>query len=540
MAEGNRTQTGAGLLVRRLHDYGVRHVFGYPGGPLTPLYDALYQERGIRHLLPRDEQAGAFMADGYARVTGQPGVCLAVCGPGVYNAATALATAHSDSQPVLQISGQMPVSKHGVRSGYYHENEQLAACAHFTKAQFAAHDVRVLEERLDLSWLRLTEGRPGPVLLEVPGAVLSAEVPDQPLPAPPTTLAPPAPRSSEVSALAALVSGWRRPLLLAGGGVLAAGAEGELLRLASRLGAPVLHTLMGKTAFPSDHPLAAGLTWKRATSDATGMADFMSPLLAEADGLLAIGCRFTQVTTGTWELRPPAALAQIDIDQAEIGRHYPVTCGVRGDARRTLEALLAALPPEPRRPWTSVPRPEPLRLAGMDFVGALRRALPRETIVAADVTRLAYQMLVGFPVYAPRTFLHPAAAVAMGYALPAALGAKAARPERPVVAVMGDGGFQMTGMELATAVQEKLPVIVVVVNDGALTLIKALQQRRYGGRFLGVDLRNPDFGLFARAFGVRHWAVDSDGGLEVALREAVDVGEPSLVEVRLQEGHRAG
>jgi acetolactate synthase-1/2/3 large subunit len=128
----------------------------------------------------------------------------------------------------------------------------------------------------------------------------------------------------------------------------------------------------------------------------------------------------------------------------------------------------------------------------------------------------------------------------MGYALPAALGAKAARPERPVVAVMGDGGFQMTGMELATAVQEKLPIIVVVVNDGALTLIKALQQRRYGGRFLGVDLRNPDFGLFARAFGVRHWAVDSDGGLEVALREAVDVGEPSLVEVRLQEGHRGG
>jgi acetolactate synthase-1/2/3 large subunit len=540
MAERDRTQTGAALLIRRLRDYGVRHVFGYPGGPLTPLYDALYHEPGVRHLLPRDEQAAAFMADGYARVTGQPGVCLGVAGPGVYNAATALATAHSDSQPVLLLSGQVPASRHGVRSGYYHENEQLAACAHFTKAQFAAPESRMLEERLDRAWQRLTEGRPGPVLLEVPGSVLAAEMPGQPLPAPPTSMAPPAPRSAEVAGLATLVAGWRRPLLLAGGGVLAAGAEGELLRLASRLGAPVLHSLMGKTAFPSDHPLAAGLTWKRATSDATGMAAFMSPLLAEADGLLAIGCRFTQVTTGTWELRPPAALAQIDIDPAEIGRHYPVTCGVRGDARRTLEALLAALPPEPRRPWTQVAHPEPLLLGGMDFVGALRRALPRETIVAADVTRLAYQMLVGFPVYAPRSFLHPAAAVAMGYALPAALGAKAARPERPVVAVMGDGGFQMTGMELATAVQEKLPVVVVVVNDGALTLIKALQQRRYGGRFLGVDLRNPDFGLFARAFGVRHWAVDTAEGLETALREALEVGETSLVEIRLQDERRAG
>jgi acetolactate synthase-1/2/3 large subunit len=540
MADGDRMPTGADLLVRRLHENGVRHIFGYPGGPLTPLYDALYHEPRIRHVLPRDEQAAAFMADGYARVTGQPGVCLAVCGPGVYNAATPLATAYSDSQPVLLVSGQVPASRHGLRSGYYHENEQRAACAHFTKAQFAVADTASLLMQLDRAWLALLEGRPGPVLLDVPVEVLRTEMPSQPLPSPPTTLAPPAPRAADVEALAALISGWKRPLLLAGGGVLSAGAEDELMRLASRLGAPVLHSLMGKSAFPADHPLAAGLTWKRATSDATGMADFMSPLLAEADGLLAIGCRFTQVTTGTWDLRPPASLAQIDIDPAELGRHYPVARAVRGVARRTLEALLAALPPRPRQRWAQVPVLEPPKLAGLDLVSILRRVLPREAVVAADVTRLAYQMLIAFPVYLPRTFLHPAAAVSMGYALPAALGAKTALPDRPVVAVMGDGGFQMTGMELATAVQEKLPVVVVVINDGALTLIKALQQRRYGGRFLGVDLRNPDFGLFARAFGVRHWAVDSDAGFEKALREALDAGEPGLVEVRLDESRRAG
>jgi acetolactate synthase-1/2/3 large subunit len=264
------------------------------------------------------------------------------------------------------------------------------------------------------------------------------------------------------------------------------------------------------------------------------MGAAMSPLFGEADGLLAIGCRFTQVTTGTWALRPPQSVAQIDIDASELGRHYAITQGVRGDARVTLRALLAALPEAPRMPWAAARPPRgPWLLAGMDVSGALRRALPRDAVVVADVTQLAYRMIVDFPVYAPRTFLHPAAFVSMGYALPAALGAKAALPDRTVVAVMGDGGFQMTAMELATAVQERLPVVVVLVNDQGLTLIRALQQRRYGGRFIGVDLQNPDFGLFARSFGVRYWAAETDAALEKAVGQAIASGEPSVVELRL-------
>jgi acetolactate synthase-1/2/3 large subunit len=529
-----RACTGAEVVVGRLRDWGVHHVFGYPGGQLTPLYDALYREPSIRHLLARDEQAAAFMADGYARATGRPGVCLAVCGPGVLNAATPLATAFTDSVPVLLLSGQIPCAARGLRTGYYHENDQKSACATITKRQVRVEDVRTLVADIDQAFASLTEGRPGPVLLEVPLDVQRAEVSNLapiPLPPAPVALSPP---HRDVDALARLAAGWRKPVILAGGGVITASAGELLVQVAERLGAPVFITAMGKCAIPSDHSLAAGLPWLRATSDLTNMGSMFSPLFAEADGMLAVGCRFTQLATGTWTLAVPRSLAQIDIDPEEIGRHYAVSLGIHADAAAALRALLALLPDQPRLPCApALPRGEPWRLPGLDLLGPMRRVLPRDAIVAADITRLAYIMLADFPVYQPRTFLHPAGYVAMGYGLPAALGAKTALPDRTVVTVMGDGCFLMTGMELATAVQEKLPVVVILVNDGSLTLIKAIQERRYEGRYIGVDLRNPDFGILASAFGVRYWQVQSDAAFEEALSEAVACQEVSLVEVRL-------
>lgn len=524
--------TGADVLVHRLLEYGVHHVFGYPGGPLTPLYDALYHERGVRHILARDEQGAGFMADGLARATGQPGVCLAVCGPGAFNAFTPLLTAHADSVPFLVISGQAVGCT--PRSGHYHENDQQSACASFVKARGAVHQLSDLLPELDRLWNLMQEGRPGPALLDVTGAVLAADATKVAIaPSRPTPPAP-EPQPKDIEELVRLIAGWRRPLLMVGGGVITAGAAGELRKLAEFLGAPVFHTLMGKCVLPTDHPLAAGMPWRQSTSDTSDMASRMSPLFAEADGMLAIGCRFTQVITGSWALQPPKALAQIDIDPAEIGRHYPVALGIRADAREALLALLRYLPPAPRQPWTD---PQPKQRAwpmnGMDLPTAVRRALPRETIIVADVTQLGYRMLVEYPVDTPRSFLHPAGAVSMGYGLPAAIGVKAAFPGRPVVTVMGDGCFQMTGMELATAVQEKLPVVVLVVNDGNLTLIRLIQERRFGNRLIGVELKNPDFATFARAFGVRHWAAESEAALEKALREAVACGETALVELQL-------
>jgi acetolactate synthase-1/2/3 large subunit len=436
--------------------------------------------------------------------------------------------------PVVLISGQISMRGLGLRSGFYHENDQLNALSTLTKWRTRVAQPEDVTPHLDAGLSRSAEQRPGPVFVEVPLDAQRAECPAYAPSAVPGPAKPREPHPEDIEALGKLVGGWRKPLVLAGGGVIAAGAAAALAKLAERLGAPVVHTFMGKGALSSEHPLHAGLPWSRATSDLTDMRPFMSPLFAEADGLLAIGCRFTQAATASWTLKPPAALAQIDIDPEEIGRHYPVALGVHADAGRALGALLEILPAAARTPWA---RPalgrEPWRLPGLDLLGPLRQALPREAIVVADITRLGYIMLAEFPVYAPRTFLHPAGFVPMGYGIPAALGAKAAFPERTVLTVVGDGCFLMCGMELATAVQEKLPIVIVLINDNSLTLIKALQQRRYEGRHIGVDLRNPDFGQLARAFGVRAWQIGTDEAFAKALGEALASGETALIEVRL-------
>lgn len=531
MAGIENPQTVADALIRRLREHHVRHVFGYPGGQLTPFYDALAREPSIRHFLARDEQAAAFMADGYARATGRPGVCFAVCGPGVFNAATPLATAFTDSVPLLLISGQVPTKGRGPRSGYYHENDQLAACKSFTKWGARVERVETLLPAVDQAFSTMSEQRPGPVLLEVPLDVQREQYPQIAFPPLPPGITLQFPRPTEIDALVGLLSSWKKPALLAGGGVISANAETYLVQLAERLGAPTFTTLMGKGAIPGDHPLSAGLPWRRATSDLTNMGPLFSPWLSQCDGVLAIGCRFSQAATGSWAL-PLPVLAQIDIDGSEIGRHYPVQLGMQANAALALRSLLSSLPDKPRPAWAPpLPASEPWRLPGLELLGALRRNLPRDAIVAADICRLSYILLADFPVYQPRTFLHPAGFVAMGHGLPAALGAKAAFPDRTVVAIAGDGCFLMSGMELATMVQEKLPVIVILVNDSSLTLIKQIQERKYEGRYLGVDLQNPDFGLFARAFGVRAWRAESDGAFDSALREAVASKEPAIIEV---------
>jgi acetolactate synthase I/II/III large subunit len=533
MSSANGFTTVADALVRRLRDHHVQFVFGYPGGQITPIYDALYRQIPVRHILARHEQAAAFMADGYARATGSPGISLAVCGPGVYNAATPLATSFTDSVPVLLLTGQVPASGIGLRSGYYHENDQLSACSTFTKWRGRVEDVESLISQLDVALITLNSGRPGPGLLEIPVDVLRQTYPypvDRTVPMAPACTRPGA---GDIEKLVGLIASWKRPLLIAGGGVVHASAGQLLVQLAERLGAPVFHTFQGKCAIPNDHSLAARLPWSRATSDLSNMQSLISPLFSEADGVLAIGCRFSQTFTASWSLRLPRSLVQIDIDPEEFGRHYPVALGIRADARLALRELVPALPNTPRAPWATIePIRQPSKVLGMDLMTPLRRVLPRDAIIAGDVTQLSYSMLAEFPMYESRTFFHPAGFVAMGYGIPAALGAKAAFPDRTVVAIVGDGCFLMGGMELATAVQERLRIVVILINDGSLTLIKSIQQRRYEERYIGVDLVNPDFQTFARAFGVRSWRVNSEALFETALKEALSCGETALVEIR--------
>jgi acetolactate synthase-1/2/3 large subunit len=445
-----------------------------------------------------------------------------------------LATAFTDSIPLLLISGQVPRRGLGLRSGYYHENDQLSACATLTKWRARVNEPAEIVLLVDQAWAATTSGRPGPVLLEVPVDVLRAEVTIDPWPEVPQNRPSSQPSALNVSALAAVIAAWQRPLILAGGGVVAAAAESVLVELAERLGAPVVQTPSGKCALPSSHPLAASMPWMRATSDLSDMGAHLTPLFARAVGLLAIGCRFSQLTTASWTLRPPSSIAQIDIDPAEIGRHYPVAASLVADAKAALTALVAGLPPTKRLPWTALPPRERWFVPGADILGAMRRVLPADGIVVADVTRLAYVLMAEFPLDQPRTFLHPAGSVAMGYGIPAALGAKVAFPDRKVVAIVGDGCFQMSGMELASAKQEKLPIVIVLINDNCLTLIKATQQRRYQERYIAVDLQNPDFERFAQAFGVRYWRAEKDTDFEGCFREALECDDVALVELRLK------
>jgi acetolactate synthase-1/2/3 large subunit len=525
--------TTAEYIVRFLAAQGIRVIFGMPGGHTLPFYDALARQRRIRHVLARNEMGAALMADGYARASGAVGACLVTSGPGVTNALTGIGVAHGDSIPVLLLSSQVPSAGVGREGGYFHEMDQLAATAPLTKWNARADKAGDVPGLMTEAFRRLRTGRPRPVHVEVPADVLAQ--PCEGLVEHVSGDPPPATDRQAVRRAAEVLASAARPLVLAGGG--AVGASRELLALARALGAPVVTTAMGKGVIPEMHPLSAGLTWRDITPDLVNMEPLFSPLLARADVDLAVGCRFTQLATGNWTMPMPARLIHVDVDPTVISRRYETEVGIVADAGEALGAILCAVKemghPHRSRAWAleagavRTARP-PLR----PFVRTLREALPADAIVTADVVRIAYPVLGEFPVSRPRSVLSSVGFFAMGHGLPGAIGAKLAFPRRPVVTLVGDGGFLMTGQELATAVQAKAPVVCVLVNDGALTAIRILQDKHYGGRRFAVDLKNPDFLTFARAFGALGLAVHRPTELGPALRRALRARRPALIDLR--------
>jgi acetolactate synthase-1/2/3 large subunit len=350
--------------------------------------------------------------------------------------------------------------------------------------------------------------------------------------APPTAVERPAADPGQVAAAAALLARARVPLIYAGGGVNSAGAGAALVSLAERLGAPVLTTFTGKGAIPEDHPLSLGCgPWRRGL-----IADY----LARADLLLVVGARLAQVETQDWTLPLPKTLVHVDIDPTVIGRHYPATVGVVGDARRALEQITAALTGSAAHPvpspaaeiaqWQAAERARLQGDPGFGFMAAVRAVLARDAIVANDAALVNGWTSQHLPSYTPRSVLFPSGFAALGFALPAALGAKIAFPERQVVAVCGDGGFLFTAQELATAVQYGLAVVVLVFNDGSYGSIARLQQAHFGATF-AADLVNPDFVELAEAFGA--WAVRAHTPEDVgsAVAKALRAHQPALIEV---------
>jgi acetolactate synthase-1/2/3 large subunit len=528
------TRTGGEWVVAALDAEGVRHVFGIPGVHNLAIYDALLRQDRITHILARHEQGAGFMADGYARSSGRPGVVVVTTGPGATNALTPLVEAHAGSQPVLLVMSDVPSALVGQDLGALHEVPNQIEC--FRPVSRWADALRGGAEipgAIQGAFHLFRTGRPGPVALSIPTDLLSAPVAARLTPAgegrrPPCDV-------GLIEEAARYLARAERPILVAGGGVIAAAATGEFLALARRLRAPVVTSVMGRGSIPETDPLWLGvLPNRRATQEA----------LEAADVILAVGCRFSHRSTKglllNLEFRPDQALIQIDLDSRTIGRMHVPALGIVGDARDGLAGLLGAMPagaPVSAWDWTALHRARDARspryTATMDgLLRALREALPADGIVVGDQTGLNYWMEWHLPILAPRTFLYPIGSATLGYGVPAAIGAKVACPDRAVVAVVGDGGLLFTAAELATAAKYRLPVVYVVMNDRDYGAIRYLQTRLYG-RTGEHALAGPDVLALARAFGVEAYQAAGPEALRRALDEALAFSGPTLIEVPL-------
>jgi acetolactate synthase-1/2/3 large subunit len=534
--------TGGDLVVRCLAAQGVKHVFGIPGALNGGLYDALGRQDAIEHILVRHELGAAFMADGYARASGEVGVCVTVPGPGATHATSGIAGAYTDCAPVLLLASRPETRWEGQPTrNLFHGLDQGAVFTPITKWAGTVRRADQIAPTIERAFRELRSGRPGPVMVDVPADVLidtaAGEIP--------ALVAPerPAAAAVDVERAVALLSSAERPLLLADDGVLHSGAWQELGELAARLGAPVITTIQGKSCLAEDHPWSLG-----DMNSPAGQAAY--PL---ADSVFAVGCRFAQTDIRWPWFSAPPRMVHLDADPTEVDRLYPAEVGLVGDVRTVLQQMLAMIeergiraagatsrgsttrstPTETRNGWA--PHLEELRRQHRErsrtpLLAVLRRALPSDGAVAFDVCVPGYRSRWEWPITEPRSYFYPGVYVGMGYGLPAAIGARVATG-RPTVAVCGDGGFQMTMAELGTIVQHRVPVVVVVVNDAGLTLIRNVQDRDFGGRRFAVDLQNPDFAALARAYDLPSERVETPEAVGDFVARALAAGGPALVEL---------
>lgn len=527
-AEGHPV-TGGQALVAQLAANRVDTIFGLPGVQLDGAFDALHAAREhIRVLHTRHEQGAAYMADGYARITGEVGTCLVVPGPGLLNAAAALSTAYASNSPVLCVTGQIQSDLIEFGRGLLHEiPNQLGMIRSVTKWAARATTPAVIPSLVNDAFVHLRSGRPRPVEIEIPPDTLVAAEAVATLPA----AAPPRPNAGDpelVEQAAAVLAAAKRPLIWSGGGVIR-GMAGEPLRdLAELLQAPVVMTANGKGALSDRHPLAQNILGG-------------TTLLPEADVVLAVGTRFVDPATASWGIPPGRTVIQLDVDPAEIGRNYSVTVGLVADAAAGLAALRERVA---ARGGTRSSRTAELvklkdavaeraRAVGpqAEFAMAIRRALPDEGVVVAEMTQVSYWSNLAFPVYEPRTYVTPGYQGTLGYGFPTALGVKVGAPARPVVSVNGDGGFGFCLNELATMARHEIPVIAVVFNDNAYGNVLRIQQEQFDGRTIASDLRNPDYVALATAFGVPGRHAETPDALATAIGDSIKANEPTLIEV---------
>lgn len=511
--------TGGQALAEQLAREGVRHVFGVPGVQLDYAVDGLARIADrVAFWNTRHEQAASYMADGYARTTGQPGVCLVVPGPGVLNAAAGIATAFACSSRVLCLAGQIPSSALGRGMGMLHEiPNQSGILRSLTKWSAMASSPSEIPALVHEAMHQLKSGRPRPVALELPPDVLAATS-EVALMDPVRTYTPIEPDAPLVRRAAELLMRAERPLVYAGGGVVAGDASNALRALAERLQLPVVMSTNGRGALDDRHPLAL-----------TSLAG--RPLVEEADVVLAVGTRFL---FGQEQIRiaPGAQLLLLNAEIGDLGAPRQPALALHADAASGLAAISGELDGAPtvRAPWADLAALKgwaESQLASIEpqagWVRALRNALPEDGILVNEFTQVGYMAQVAFPVYRPRSYVAPGYQGTLGYGFPTALGAKAAHPDRPVLSIAGDGGFGWGLQELSTARKFDLGLVTVVFNDGAYGNVRRAQVDQFNGRIHGSELLNPDFVHMAESFSVRGGRATTPEELEGLLLSLIHI-----------------
>jgi acetolactate synthase-1/2/3 large subunit len=550
------TLNAAQAIVAMLKAYAVEYVFGVPGDTSIPFYDALHAARdSITHVMARDERGASYMADVYARLSGRPGVCEAPSGAGALYLVPGLAEANASSIPVIAFTSDIPLEAEG--RNVLTELDQGQLFTAITKWRTVLKRGERAPEVMRKAFRVATTGRPGPVQITLPEDVLEEHAPAEGLYAEPECRAYPAYRAgadpAAVAQAARLLLQARRPVVVAGGGVMISGAWAELTALAELLSLPVATSINGQGSIDETHPLSLGVV------GGNGARPYANEVVAAADLVFFIGCKTDSVTTLNWTL--PAhggsdapTILQLDADPVEVGNTYPVAAGLAGDARTTLASLVDAVRQQlvsldgaaSREPWADFAglragwwaREGPklgssaVPLKPQRVMRALRECLPTGTVIVADAGTGTPFTSAYYPSPAGRHIIIPRGYGGLGYALPGTIGAKLARPQTPVVGLVGDGSFGMSCGELETIARLQLPIVLLLFNNAQFGWIKTLQHLYRERRYLSVDFSaDTDYAGIARAFGLQGVRVDDPAALEPALRDALASGRPTFIDV---------
>ncbi|OKY78977.1 MAG: Acetolactate synthase large subunit [Candidatus Methanohalarchaeum thermophilum] len=536
---------GAEAIIKALKKEDVEHVFGYPGGAVIDLYDAIHEDDDLKHILTRHEQGAAHAADGYARVTGKAGVCIATSGPGATNLVTGIATAHMDSVPVVALTGQVPVEMIG--NDAFQEADTTGITIPITKHNQLLKESKNILSTIKKSFHIAETGRNGPVLIDIPKDLQSEDIDfdypkDISLPGYNPTFRP---HELQIKKAVDAIMEARRPVIYAGGGVIASNASKELRELSETIMAPVTTTLLAKGCYNEESDLCLGMLGMHGTKEA-------NYAITESDLIIAVGARFDDRVTGKIEgFAPNAKIVHIDIDPAEIGKNVKTHIPIVGDAKKALNKLIKRINRKKikkentewhnkikrwKKEKSESLKSEGKRIKPQFVVKKISEKTPDDTILATEVGQCQMWAAHYYKFKKPRTFLTSGGLGTMGYGLPASIGAQIAAPDKKVWNIAGDGSIQMNIQEIATAVKFNLPINIAILNNNYLGMVRQWQELFFDERYSQTHLgENPDFSKIAEGFGAKGMVVEKDSEVEEAIDIANSTDKPVLIDFKVKK-----